>query len=250
MSDESELETERLQNQVAAALQDLVLDTRDVQDFLDGLVTVASEAFSTSHGEVFCGVTLLRPDSMTTVASSSDLAQRMDEVQYGFDDGPCLRAAREGYTVHIPNFLTEPRFPEYRAAIASYGVRSALGIPIRLEDGASAGLNFYSTEIDAFAPESISVAERIARDASKSLRLAVRTATIVQHSTALRTSMEDQQTIELATGVMMGRNRCTHEQASAMLQSAATTRGTTLHDVAAGILQSLGTSETDTHFDT
>lgn len=95
--------------------------------------------------------------------SSSEQARQMDEVQYRFDDGPCLRATREGYTVHIPDFVTDTQFPEYREAIAHHGMRSALGVPIRLEEGTNAGLDFYSTKAHAFTDKSIEVAESFAR---------------------------------------------------------------------------------------
>lgn len=107
MPEERELAAEAVEDETVALLQDMVLDSQDVHQFLDGLVTVVSTAFSGASGEEFCGVTLSRPSSMTTVASSSEHARVMDEVQYGFDDGPCLRSACEGYTVHIPDVLTE-----------------------------------------------------------------------------------------------------------------------------------------------
>jgi GAF domain-containing protein len=67
-----------------------------------------------------------------------------------------------------------------------YGIRSALGIPIRLDAGASAGLGFYSTRPRAFSDTSIAVAEGIARDASRSLRLAVRIAHLTDNTDNLR----------------------------------------------------------------
>ncbi|MHA7280277.1 GAF and ANTAR domain-containing protein [Arthrobacter sp. MDT2-2] len=250
MPDEKELVEEADENRMAALLQDMVLDSDGVQEFLDGLVEVASTAFTGSYGDVFCGVTLLRPRSMTTVASSSDQAKVMDEVQYGFNDGPCLRAAREGYTVHIPDFLTETRFPKYREAIASYGVRSALGIPIRLDAGASAGLDFYSTMPNAFTDTSIAVAEGFARDASKSLRLAVRIASLNDITEHMRTAMESRTTIDLAVGAIMGQNRCNQDEAIKILRSASQGRNVKLRDLASNLLTSLGqTTPVRTHFD-
>ncbi len=248
--DERELAKEAADHEVTALLQDMVLDSQDVQEFLEGLVSVAAAAFTGAHGEVFCGVTLLRPQSMTTVASSSERARVMDEVQYGFDDGPCLRAAREGYTVHIPDFLTEPRFPEYRQAIAGHGIRSALGIPIRLDAGASAGLDFYAVTPNAFDETSIKVAEGFARDASKSLRLAVRIAALNENSAHMRAAMETRTVIDLAVGVIMGQNRCSQDEAVAILRTASQSRNIKLRDLAANLIASLGqTAPVRTHFD-
>lgn len=250
MPDERELAADAAENETVALLQDMVLDSEDVQEFLDGLVTVASTAFTGVYGEVLCGVTLLRPGSMATVASSSEHARRMDEVQYGFDDGPCLRAAREGYTVHIPDFLTDTQFPEYREAIAGHGIRSALGIPIRLEAGTSAGLDFYSTEPNAFTDTSIAAAEGFARDASKSLRLAVRIATLTDNANHMQAAMESRTVIDLAVGAIMGQNRCSQDEAISILRAASQGRNVKLRDLAADLLASLGqTGPVRTHFD-
>ncbi|MHA7189169.1 GAF and ANTAR domain-containing protein [Arthrobacter sp. MDT2-16] len=250
MPDENELASEKERDPVTALLQDMVLESEDVQDFLAGLATVASRAFTGPYGEVFCGVTLLRPRSMVTVASSSDRAREVDEVQYGFDDGPCLRAARTGETVHIRDFLTEERFPEYREAIASYGLRSALGIPIRLQDGASAGLDFYSTTPDIFDDKGIAVAEGLARDASRSLRLAVRIAKLTEDTQNLQAAMTARTTIDTAVGAIMAQNRCTQKEAFAILRRASSTRNTKLRLLAADILESVGQTEpVATHFD-
>ncbi|MHA7284430.1 ANTAR domain-containing protein [Arthrobacter sp. TMS2-4] len=249
MPDERELAREVEQDTVTALLQDLVMESDDVQEFLTGLVTIASEAFSGAYGEVLCGVTLLRPHSMVTVASSSEEAQRMDEIQYGFDDGPCLRAAREGETVHIADFLTETRFPEYRKAIAANGIRSALGVPIRLDAGASAGLDFYSTEAHTFDEKAIAVAEGLARDASRSLRLAVRIAHLGEEARNRQTAMESRTAIDMAVGAIMAQNRCGQDEAIGILRRASNSRNVKLKDLSEGILTSLGhTGPIRTHF--
>lgn len=250
MPDEEELAREAARDSVTAVLQDMVLESDDVQEFLTGLVTVAATSFSGAYDEVFCGVTLLRPRSMITVASSSERAQQVDEVQYGFDDGPCLRAAREGVTVHIPDFLTDTRFPQYRDAIAAHGLRSALGIPIRLDEGASAGLDFYSTEANVFDDNGIAVAEGIAREASKSLRLAVRIAKLSDTASNLKAAMQSRTTIDLAVGAIMAQNRCNQEEAVSILRRASSARNVKVRDLAASILSSIGQKDsTITHFD-
>jgi GAF domain-containing protein len=247
--DEQELTREVEQDTVTAMLQDMVMDSDDVQEFLTGLVQVASRAFTGAYGEVFCGVTLLRPRSMVTVAASSPEAQRMDEIQYGFDDGPCLRAAREGITVHIPDFHTETRFPEYREAIASHGLRSALGIPIRLDSGASAGLDFYSTAPNTFDDKAIAVAEGFARDASRSLRLAVRIAQLSDETRNRQVAMESRTAIDMAVGAIMAQNRCSQDEAIAILRRASSGRNMKLKDLAEAMLSSLGhTGPIRTHF--
>ncbi|WDF35090.1 GAF and ANTAR domain-containing protein (plasmid) [Arthrobacter agilis] len=251
MPDEHELAREAERDTFTAQLQNMVLESEDVQEFLTGLVTVAAQAFTGPFGDVFCGITLLRPRSMITVASSSERAQQVDEVQYGFDDGPCLRAARDGVMIHIKDFLSDSRFPEYREAIAGYGLRSALGIPIRLDEGASAGLDFYSTEPGTFDDKAIRVAEGFARDASQSLRLAVRVAKLTDAATNMRAAMESRTSIDMAIGAIMAQNRCTQDEAIAILRRASSNRNAKLRDICVEILNSLGQhTPVTTHFDT
>jgi GAF domain-containing protein len=250
MPNEPELMREIEQDALTAQLQDMVLESTDVQAFLTGLVNVAVESFSRAGEEVFCGITLLRPRSAATVASSSDLAQLMDEVQYGFDDGPCLRAARDGETVHIADLLLETRFPQYREAIARHGIRSALGVPIELDAGASAGLDFYSRFPDAFSDDAIALAEGFAREVSRSLRLAVKMAHLSDDLGNRQRAMESRTAIDMAVGVVMAQNRCSQEDAMDILRRTSSARNVKLRDLALNLLTSVGQADVPhTHFD-
>lgn len=153
-----------------AQLQDLVLDSTDLERFLNRLAILTATTFTTEARDVFCSVTLLRPKSKDVIASSSDQAKNLDEVQLAYDDGPCLRAAREGQIYVVKDFTTEDRFGAYSAAIVGHGIRSALGIPIALEGHAAAGLNLYATAPDAFDPTVITAADTLGKEASQLLR--------------------------------------------------------------------------------
>ncbi|MHA7240534.1 GAF and ANTAR domain-containing protein [Arthrobacter sp. TMS1-12-1] len=229
-------------------LQDMVLDSQDVEEFLTKLVTVAGRSLS-ADDEVLCGVTLLRARTKITVASNGPNAQQMDEVQYDYNDGPCLRAAREGTVHYVSDFDTEERFPEYSRAIAGHGIKSALGVPIPLEGEATAALNFYSPVVHAFGEESIRAACRFAEEVSVSLRLAVRIAELTESSADMRTAMQSRTTIDLAVGVIMGQNRCSQDAAMSILKAASSARNIKLRDVAASVLQSLGQGPAKMHFE-
>jgi GAF domain-containing protein len=230
-------------------LQDMVLESSDVNEFLDGLAKLAADALSSEGNEVFCGVTLLRPRAKGSVASSSEQAQSMDEVQYRFDDGPCLRAAREGQVYVVADFSSESRFGDYTRAIAEHGIRSALGVPIPLDGLAAAGLNLYSTRPNAFDEAVIAAAVDLAREASKSLRMAVRVAHLADTGEQLRSAMNSRTTIDVAAGIIMGQNRCSHDTAMTILKAASSGRNVKLADIAAAVVTSIGQQVPDTHFD-
>ena len=103
---------------VPGMLQDMVLESPDIEGFLTDLSKLAAARSSSPDTEVFAAVTLLRPKTKTTVAGSSEHAREMDEVQYALNDGPGLRATREKQTYTVSDFRTETRFGRNPEAVA------------------------------------------------------------------------------------------------------------------------------------
>ncbi len=230
-------------------LQNMVLESSDVNDFLNGLARLSAKTFSTPTDEVLCGVTLLRPRRAATVASSTERARELDEVQLRFDDGPCMRAARENKMYYVADFRKETRFPEYRQAIAEHGILSAIGLPIVLEGEANAGLDLYSAKEDAFSEDAIEAAQDFARTASVSLRMAVRIAKLTETGMHLQAAMETRTAIDLAAGIIMGQNRCSQDEAVNILKMASSARNTKLNLVAEALIKSVSETPSATHFD-
>lgn len=94
-------------------IQDLLTETHDLESFLNALTHITAESMSVEGGEVLCGITLRRHKRAGTVASNNALAQRLDEVQYDFGDGPCLSACTDQRIFNIPDIEQESRWPEY-----------------------------------------------------------------------------------------------------------------------------------------
>ncbi|MHA7208147.1 ANTAR domain-containing protein [Arthrobacter sp. MDT1-65] len=233
----------------AIFLQNLVLDSKDVNQFLVDLAHVAARHLSTPEHEVFCGVTLLRPRHAETLASSSPTALELDQVQYAFGDGPCLTAARTRRLVQVRDTRADGRWPEYFAAVADHGMMSILGVPIPLEGEADCGLNLYSGTVDGFGPEAVRAAEVFAREASRSLRLAVRIAHLSDKAEHLTSALESRTTIDLAAGIVMGQNKCSQSVAVTILKSAASRRQVKLRDLAAELVSTVTDEVPVTHFD-
>ena len=230
----------QLRGRDSPALRDLVLDSVDVKDYLYDLANLAVHRLSTEERQVHCGITLLRPRTAATVASSSRHARNLDEIQYSFRDGPCLRSARTGRTVHLRDLHLDDRWPEYRGAAAAQGIRSILAVPIPVDGEAQSGLNLYSTAPAAFDDDAVRTAELFAREASGSLRLAVRIARLTDARENLRAATESRTTIDLAVGIIMGQNACSQEAAMTILKAASSARNIKLRDVAAAVVQSVG----------
>ncbi|MBT2532278.1 GAF and ANTAR domain-containing protein [Arthrobacter sp. ISL-48] len=230
-------------------VQDLILDTQDVEDFLNELARFTAENLSGPRGEVLCGITLLRHRTAATVASSSERARQLDEIQYNYGDGPCLRCARQGVLVHIPDFRTETLWPDYSATVLEHGIRSVLAVPFELSgDDARAGLNLYSDRPQAFDANAVEHAVGYVARASKGLSLAVR---IAQHSDAannLKAALDSRTVIDTAVGILIAQSRCSQDEAIELIKSASSTRNVKLREVAAAIVESAGGGPLRTHF--
>jgi GAF domain-containing protein len=247
MADEAAPDTK---SRTKEPLQDLVLDSADVEDFLHELAVVAASELASAGQEIFCGVTLIRRKKAATVASSDAHARMLDEIQYGYNDGPCLTAIHESMTVHAPDLRQDNRWPEYARAALNEGINSILAVPFLSDGNAKAGLNIYSTRAHGFSGTDIDRAEQFAIQANTSLRLALRIAQLTDARNDLTTAMKSRTTIDLAAGIIMAQNRCSQATAMSILKNASSARNVKLRDVAATVVASVSSDTTvNTHFD-
>jgi hypothetical protein len=238
---------------VAAVMQTLVLDSEAVQEFLGRLSHFVSDHLSTTNRTILCGVTLLRARSPITVASSSDQAKAMDEVQYSFGDGPCLDAARNHRTNYVPDVTEDTgKWRDYRAVITAHGMRSILAVPIPLNPAGTSGcaINLYADTAHAFSAADIDTTRRLAREAADTVRIAVRIAHLTDTAKDLRAAMDSRTAIDLAAGIIMAQNRCSQDTAATILKAASSARNLKLHDLAIAVVASVNAEELTTHFDT
>lgn len=229
-------------------LQNLILDSADVDEFLSEFAEYSARCFSTDKSEVICGLTLLRDRNRASAAFSDERGRLLDEIQNDFGDGPCLHAAREQVTVHVSDLSSEPRWPEYVAALRANGVSSVAAVPFNLESDGLAALNLYATHPDALNAQTVAAAEEYARRAAKSLRLAVRFSVRDDNAADLKAALESRTIIDLAVGIIMGQNRCRQHEAFTILRAASGRSHIKLRSLAAQIVASMGEPSPQTHF--
>jgi GAF domain-containing protein len=235
-------------------LQEVVLSSSDVEEFLGELARVSARSLSEPGDEILCGITLLRQRKAATVASSSPAAQAMDELQYAYGDGPCMTASREQESVYVEDLESDGRWPQYAAAVRGHGFRSILALPFLLgsatpESDARAALNLYSHRPGRFDDRATELARDFVHQTSMALRLAVHFAQTSETAAHLKATLETRTGIDVAVGIIMAQNRCSQDEAFELLKSASSARNIKLHVVAAGIVESLGQGPARTHFD-
>lgn len=229
-------------------LLDLLLESADLVTFLQRLAEVAARDLS-GPDAVHCSVTVIRERKRETVASSDEVAEVMDEIQYSCGEGPCQEAVLSGHSVDVPDLLDDPRYPRYRKAMADSGIRAvfAAPIPLPVEARASAALNCYSSEpgVPGSRQER---AEELAALAAKSVLLAVRFENQSDRATDLAAAMESRTAINLAVGVIMAQSGCNQEKAIELLKAASMNRNVKLRDIAGTILARFDDANPETYF--
>jgi hypothetical protein len=101
----------------------------------------------------YASVTAPYAGSLTTVATSSDVALAVDLSQYADAAGPCLDALNSGKAVSVPDIASTMTWPGYRDMARRLGVRASLSIPLFAGGGgtAIAALNLYGHKPDPMA---------------------------------------------------------------------------------------------------
>ena len=231
-------------------LQDLLMGTENVEDFLGQLAEFSAAMLShAASAKIECGVTLQRREKSMTVAGSSPRAVILDRIEQAIGDGPCIEALRSKTVVLLADVDTDPRWPDYQVQLAAQGVRSMLGVPLEIGADAAAALNYFAANTGVFTRDIITEAAGFADLTGRSLRLAVRIGTAQSRAEDLQAAMEHRTSIDLACGVIMAQNRCSQEEAMGILTRVSSNRNQKLRDVAAEILRNLTGEEARTHFE-
>lgn len=224
-----------------AELQQVILDSENVKDFLGEL---ARQAAGLIPEGLSCGMTVQyhgrrRP---VTVACSDDVASKADEAQYESDEGPCLTAMRTDTLVRIDDLAKDPRWRHFSARAVSLGIRSCLALPLQVGEESLGALNLYGKTVAAFGPAETRQAEMFVDQASVSFALCLRLSRYSQLNAQLRASMESRAIIDQAIGVIMSRELCTAEHALAGLRRASQRGNVKLRDIAIVVVGSVSGS--------
>ncbi|MDQ0769320.1 hypothetical protein QF031_002069 [Pseudarthrobacter defluvii] len=114
-------------------LIDVLLDSPDMDVFLQRLVQISSQKLGQSQAGPHCSVTVIRNRRPVTVSSSDPETAALDEVQYASKRGPCMEAALKGQLVEVVDLRTETRWARYVTAMTGSPMRSVLAVPIPLK---------------------------------------------------------------------------------------------------------------------
>ncbi|MFH8498941.1 GAF and ANTAR domain-containing protein [Streptomyces coeruleorubidus] len=219
----------------SASVMQWLLDTESLEDFLQSLADAALE-LTRAEG---AGVTIERDHRPLTVASAGPPALKLDEKQYGQDDGPCLHSARTGEEVAVEDMLRETRWGDYPAYAVACGIRSSLSLPISARTHTTGALNLYAGPPQAFKDADLSALRSLAAQATGAIALAQRIADAQEFAEQMQAAMQSRGVIDQALGVVMGQRRCTADEAFGILRSASQHRNIKLRDLCTELITNL-----------
>ncbi len=146
-----------------------------------------------------------------TTASSGELVEQADQLQYTLEEGPCLRAAEQGGAYLIVDTRTDPRWPRWGPAVAELGLRSVLSIHLFTDRRVLGALNLYYESKDDFADDEVEVARVVAAHASVALAK-------LRSERDLWRAIDSRHLIGQAQGMLMERFKLSSEKSFSVLR--------------------------------
>jgi GAF domain-containing protein len=236
------MDTDQTPEEIRTTVHKLHFQTDGLDAFLEQLAILAA---NTVVGDTTCGITVIRDVHPTTVATSDERAGTFDEFQYADGDGPCLQAARTGEVVVVDDLATDERWPRYRDRSVAQGLCSSLSIPLTLEEGTVGALNLYVLESHPFGEEEQATLGQFCDETSRAISLALRHDALTQQQDHLHMAMASRRVIDQALGIIMAQNRCSAEEAFAILRRASNNRNVKINALATDMIRTMSGAEPD-----
>jgi GAF domain-containing protein len=232
----------RDQDDTAAELAALLLSTESFDALLHG---VAELSVRLVGGTSTASITLTERGRVITVAAADTLAMQIDQHQYERGAGPCLDALRTASVVHVADLRRERRWGEFGTIMLNHGVTGALAVPLMGRDGAVGVLNLYAGAGAGFDERDQQLARALAAHAAVALTAALRTYDQVSLTDNLRIALSSRSVIDQAIGIVMGRERCSADEAFDVLRKVSQQRNTKLRHVATEIVTAIARAAGD-----
>ena len=218
----------------AAPIDARIADDRDLRASMRRVAVACSHLLPHSAA---VSVTIIERGRPMTVSSTSDVALAIDLAQYEADDGPCLRAARQGRLVPVVDVEADDRWPTFRTAALACGVRSSMSLPLSLGADVQGGINVYGADPHAFDADDTPTTAAFTARASVAVANAWAYWSAREAARNLALALENRAVIEQAKGVLITRYGYGDDEAFAALRRSSQRENRKLRDVAADVVE-------------
>jgi GAF domain-containing protein len=191
---------------------------------------VATLAMTAVPGCDLSTVSTVDGSKIVRTAGTAELADRFDSYQYERREGPCLHAA-ETRVLCRSDLTTESRWPYFVERSTADGLRGVCSVPLLVGDKPTGVMNLYALQ-RAFDDEDERVATTFGESAAVTLANASAYEQLLDLVDNLRVALESRDVIGQAKGIVMAHEKCTSEQAFAILRRVSQESHVKLRDVA------------------
>jgi len=210
-------------------MRDVAASLAEPGDRNEALGRITLAAVQTVQRVVFGSLSVRHLDgSLETIAATSPLIDKADQVQYQLREGPCYDAVTNGPVAYSADLSTDQRWPRFGPRAAALGLTSQMAIRLADDAGTATGLNLYSGARDGLTG-SHDLALLFASHAALAFGFA-------DQLQGLRRALETRGTIGTAIGIVMERYEITDERAFELLIRVSQNINMKLRDVAADIV--------------
>jgi hypothetical protein len=231
-------------------IPDLATGATTLVDSLEILTRTASATLSSlMDSPVECGMLLNRAKNAPATAGTNAQTAKLARLEQEVHEGPLTEALTGNGTVAMNHVSSDFRWSRYRPHLQDAGFHSVLGVRLRLDEGATAALAFFASTAQAFPLPVIAGAHGFADLAARGLRLVLELQSTSTRASDLQSALESRTSIDIACGVIMAQNRCSYDEAIAIIAKASSHRNLKLRKVAEGILEKLPGGAPRTHFE-
>jgi hypothetical protein len=202
----------------------------------DACAVIVATAVALVPGAQYASVTGLDRGRFQTRASSAQLANALDAIQYVAGSGPCLEAVKTASNVRVDDLASDERWPAFSTeAVATTPVRAMLSVSLvgDREDQSGYGLNLYATDAGAFDDYS----EAIAGVLSGQGAIAIVATEARAHADQLEQALANSREIGIAMGVLMRSHSITRDAAFDLLRAASQQTHRKLADIARDVAE-------------
>lgn len=223
--------------EAAEALTELVAADEPFQETMSRLARLAVKAID---GAEVCSVSLANASgkNLKTAATTSEIGEKIDELQRQTREGPCMSSIEDDATFHIPDMKIDETWPTFsKRASEETGVMSMLSFVLRLSDEDTGAMNMISTEKDAFSDEDLDAGTLFAAQAAVAMSDALGHSRDQDKIDQLEGALKTRQMIGQAVGILMATRRIDADEAFDVLRKVSQTSNTKLRDIAEKVVE-------------
>ena len=223
-----------LRDAVRGRLRELLSSTGAVEEYLQSAVESVGELVELDGS--YTVSTLIYGDPFTVATTDRD-AWEADQVEFDLGDGPCFEVLVKDATFGGIDLRTERRWPAWSAVAEMLGFGSACAVGAELESGPKIVLNAYAATDALLDDDAVDRTQQFVDELAFTMPIALRLAQQSTEVAQLQQALATRSTIDQALGVLMAQNRCTRDEAFAIIRRASQNRNVKLRDVAAALIQ-------------